>query len=128
MKTLTTPLITALVTASILIATSAFIRAENGARGGAADLMRLTQPQSAPVKSEKIHQHESNCADCRDLTSTRTMRDGKRNEPRTVIVQEHLCGECKNTVQTKGHGKATTVVAMHSCEKVATKASSCCAN
>jgi hypothetical protein len=104
--------------------------AENGtARGGVADLLKVNQGSAAPMAVAPASKHHmaNGCTNCRETWTTQTVREPKGNLTRTVAVETHLCGDCKTSIQTTGHGKSKQDVVVHVCKAPSVKMGSCCA-
>ena len=128
MTTLTKSFALSCTAGLLLLATSLAGAEPRTARGGGAD---LAKPRDLVVGAlaatgECNHQAVSACAKCETVTKTRTVTEPKGNISKTVVVQNHLCGDCKTSVTTVGHGKAKTDVVQHTCKAV-DKTASCCA-
>ena len=125
-KSLTTTFAAALILS--LAPTAAW--SQNGAKGGAADLVgsKPVQTTATTVSHDKQCAMAKPCPDCRTVTKSMTVTEGKQNLTKTLPVAEHLCPNCKTSIQTTGHGKAKNTVVTHVCQKSVGKAASCCAN
>ena len=130
MKTLTQSLVVTFSAALMLAFASTTVRSENGAKGGAAGLM-ASKPAPA-MTATASHRMDcpmtQSCPECRTVTKTATVTEGKGNVTKTLPISTHLCPMCKTSISTTGHGKAATSVSTHVCAKADGKASSCCAN
>jgi hypothetical protein len=55
------------------------------------------------------------CSACKNETVTSSTWGGKGAFEKVTTSTRHLCGECKNTVTTSGHGKMKTTRVSHGC-------------
>ncbi len=98
------------------------------ARGGATELTKAQQPAPAATVAAKLpakcERHAAACPDCRDSAITVKVNEGKRTATRTI--QQHLCQDCKTSIQTTGHGKAKADSVSHVCTMPSVKGN-CCA-
>jgi hypothetical protein len=129
MKTFAQSLVLSVATALMLAAASTAIGSGLGAKGGAADLMGRKPTQATLATSTQLSgcPMTKRCPDCRTVTKTVAVSEGKGKMTKDLPVAQHLCAECKTTVSMTGHGKAKSTVSTHTCENATGKLASCCA-
>ncbi len=99
-----------ILTLTVVALISVAASAEVTTKGGASGLMRVPAvKKGAPVAEMK-------CALCKsEFVSVKV--PSFKGSPSSVIVERHGCASCSNEWVTTGHGKAKTVVAVHTCCK-----------
>lgn len=107
MKTLRNIILGASLTLALTLVTSA--QAEVKTKGGASDLVKKTEPVSAPAEIAML------CPKCKSEFSVKTDPFVRGVIKPSVIAEKHLCDKCGTTLQTVGRGKQATQVALHTC-------------
>jgi len=122
MKTRLTKAIGAAALVAVLLVPAAIAQEKGSAKGGAAKLLSpvLVYP-ATPVPAME-------CIACTDTLVTGVNREVRGGGARDLIgkneitVAKHLCASCGVTFETRGHGKAKTDAAVHTCAGCAEKA------
>jgi hypothetical protein len=96
-------------TFALALAAAASAQAEVKTKGGASDLIKKSEPVSAPATIAMT------CPKCKSEFSVRTDRFARGVTKPTAIVENHLCDKCGTTLQTVGRGKQATQLALHTC-------------
>jgi hypothetical protein len=96
------------------------------AEKGAETLVRLTKG-SAPAKTEVAAPAAHKCANCTDSLVSVVDKGTKGPNHLVTKVARHNCSACDTKIVTRGAGKATQQVAIHSCG-ADTKAICCASN
>jgi hypothetical protein len=107
MKTLRSIILGTGMALTLALVTSA--QADVKTKGGAFELMKKSEPVSAPA------QIAMTCPKCKSEFSVRTDRFARGVTKPTVITENHLCDKCGTTLQTVGRGKQATQLALHTC-------------
>lgn len=107
MKTLRNIILGASLTLALTLVTSA--QADVKTKGGATDLIKKTEPVSAPA------QIVMTCPKCKSEFSVKTDRFARGVTKPTVIAEKHLCDKCGTVLKTVGQGKQAKQVALHTC-------------
>ena len=121
MKTNFTKLIGAAALVSVLLVPAAIAQEKGSAKGGANKLLPSVLIYSAaPAAAMK-------CIACTDTLVTGVNREVRGAGARDLVgkseitVAKHLCDSCGVTFETRGHGKAKTDAAVHTCADCAAK-------
>lgn len=127
MKTssLTKIIVTSMLAVAAVAAIALPLRATalDTAKGGATQLIALTQPASAPVAPAAVPATMS-CSSCKDKTiAYDASSKGSVKDLRTAAI--HGCPSCATAIQTVGFDKAKANVAVHSCS-MDTASAACC--
>jgi hypothetical protein len=109
MKTLRNIIIGSSLALALALATSA--QADVKTKGGASDLVKKSEPVSAPATTVMT------CPKCKSEFTVRTDRFARGATKPTTIVENHLCNDCGTVLKTVGHGKQATQLALHTCAK-----------
>jgi ribosomal protein S27E len=106
----------------------------NAQEKGASKLLQLTATSVEP-KSTSSDYKSMSCPKCKDTTvevkeNVATKGAGASTllagGVPTRLVSRHECGGCGNEWVVSGHGKATTVTAIHTCTSCGAKSLACC--
>ena len=82
-------------------------------RGSAALLKR---PASEPAAQTTSSTSQSmKCGNCREASVLVTDVSARGANKPVVVVNEHLCAKCSDSISTMGQGKATREVVTHNC-------------
>ena len=111
---------TGLIAALLLLGGAANSVRADGAKGGAALLMRPTTPVSTTEYTAM------SCPKCKSEFVTRTEVTTKGTTPVAAVVEKHLCDGCATTIATSGFGKAKTEVTSHKCTGCGAASVACC--
>ena len=95
------------MTLALALVTSA--QADVKTKGGASELMKTSEPASAPANLAMT------CPMCKSEFSIRTDRFARGVTKPTALAENHLCDKCGTTLQTAGRGKQATQLALHTC-------------
>jgi hypothetical protein len=107
MKTLCNILIGASLALALALVTVA--QADVKTKGGASDLIKKSEPVSAPATTVMA------CPKCKSEFMVRTDTFTRGTTKPTVIVEKHLCQKCGTVLKTVGTGKQAKQLAFHTC-------------
>ena len=107
MKTLRNIIIGTSIALALAVVTSA--QADVKTKGGASELMKKSEPISAPAEIAMT------CPKCKSEFSVRTDRFARGVTKPTAVVENHLCEKCGTVLKTVGQGKQATQLALHTC-------------
>ena len=94
---------------AVALALVASAQAEVKTKGGASDLLKKSEPVSAPAATVMA------CPKCKSEFTVRTDRFARGVTKPTVIAENHLCDKCGTTLKVAGHGKTAKELAFHTC-------------
>jgi hypothetical protein len=107
MKTLRNIIMGTSMALALTVVTSA--QADVKTKGGASQLMKRSEPVSAPAEVAMI------CPKCKSEFSVRSDRFARGATKPTAIVGKHLCQKCDTALTTVGTGKQAKQLALHTC-------------
>jgi coenzyme F420-reducing hydrogenase gamma subunit len=96
---------------------------------GAEKLVQLQQVKTVQdlQSVEKGDMIVMSCPKCKDTAATvveQTFKGASPQQLKTTTI--HLCPSCSTKIVTKGHGKQTTDVLVHTCNTCGSKDAFCC--
>jgi hypothetical protein len=107
MKTLRNIIIGASLAIALAVVTAA--QADVKTKGGASDLIKKSEPVSAPATTVMA------CPKCKSEFIVRTDAFARGVTKPTTIVEKHLCQKCGTVLKTVGTGKQAKELALHTC-------------
>lgn len=107
MKTVRNIIIGASLALALMLMTAA--QADVVTKGGASQLIKKSEPASAPATSVMA------CPKCKSEFTVRTDKLARGATKPTAIVEKHLCDKCGTKLTTVGTGKQAKQLAMHTC-------------
>ena len=107
MKTLRNVIIGSSLALALTLITAA--QADVKTRGGASELMKITEPVSAPATTVMA------CPKCKSEFTVQPDKFARGATKPSAIVEKHLCQKCGTELKTVGTGKQATQLALHTC-------------